>query len=105
RRMHNSERFRCIALDTNRGQRADDQPRVVRTPRTTVAVRRTRDTTPVARVRYHSAVGPAVARTVADMITVPPGRASHPRSTARRPAGRVTPAGAATRANRGRRRP
>src|ERR1035437_4488174 len=54
--MHNSERFRCTAWETNLGHCADVQPTEATMPSTTVAERRISEIRPVARVKYHNAV-------------------------------------------------
>src|SRR5712691_610968 len=55
-----SARFRCRPAVTRRGHRADPALAVPTTPSITVPVSRTRATSPVARVEYHSSVDPDV---------------------------------------------
>jgi hypothetical protein len=55
-----SERLRCSLAVITLGQRGVASRAVPATPSTTAAVSRTSDITPVARVAYHSGLGPAV---------------------------------------------
>ena len=84
RARQNNERFRCTAWETNRGHRCAVQPTEEMMPRITVPERSTSETSPVARVKYHSAV-PWDTNTDAIMGCSSPVRTTrrHPRANSR----------------------
>ena len=57
----NSDTLRCTRCERKRGHRSVAHPTAATMPMTTLTVRRTRATTPLARVRYHSALPPVAA--------------------------------------------
>ena len=86
-----SEMFLCSPAVMTRGQCLDSSRDTPAMPRATVTVSSTRATTPVARVAYHSGLGPEVA--AASRCAARTAGSGQPRGLARRGQHRSRPAG------------